>query len=328
MNELRVAIVGATGLVGQTFLSIMEEFQLPVTSLRLFASSKSEGKTIEFNGTPYPVETVKPGSFHNIDYALFSAGAEVSKSVAKQAVLEGAIVIDNSSAWRMDNTVPLVVPEVNISDAYGQQLIANPNCSTIQAVLPLHVLDQVYTIEQIDYHTYQAVSGSGQSGVEELHRTKNGKEPSYYPHNISKTVIPQIDVFESDGYTTEEHKMMNETKKILHRSDLLVSATCVRVPVEHGHGVSIRVKLTERPNLPELRDQLNSYPGITVLDDLENASYPTSVVAIGTNDVFVGRLRYDTIDPNTILLFTVADNIRKGAALNAVQIMMELMNHV
>ena len=327
MTAYSIAIVGATGLVGRAFLQIMEEQQIAVGELRLFASERSKGQSMTYRGQDYPLDVIRPGSFEGVDYALFSAGASLSKTHAKQAVQEGAIVIDNSSAWRMDPMVPLVVPEINLSDAIHARLIANPNCSTIQAVLPLAVLDQLYHVKQVEYNTYQAVSGAGQKGLDDLITTQKGQPHTHFPVDISKTVIPQIDVFLEDDYTKEERKMIEETRKILHRPDLPISATCVRVPVAHSHAVSIRVTL-ERPfDVSEIRNVFSQSPGIVLKDNPTNLEYPTSLDATGSNDVFVGRLRRDTIDPLALLLFVVADNIRKGAAWNAVQIMMELMSH-
>jgi aspartate-semialdehyde dehydrogenase len=323
MKKYNIAILGATGLVGTTFLKVLEEYDFPIDELKLFASSKSLGKQLMFNGQTYDVLTVSKGSFKGIDFALFSAGANVSRSIAHQAVSEGAIVIDNSSAFRMEKSVPLVVPEVNIRDAYNQKLIANPNCSTIQCVLPLSALDKHFNVLQVEYNTYQAVSGSGFKGLQSLSSNANG----FYPYDINETCIPQIDEFEDDGYTKEEHKMMEETKKILHKENLKVTATCVRVPVEYGHGVSIRVKLANFISLEEVKKVLSAQAGIVVLDDPKNNIYPTSIQATNTDSVYVGRIRRDTIDKNTILLYCVADNVRKGAASNAIQIMEGLIKH-
>ena len=327
MPKLHIAIVGATGLVGRTFLQVLEEYQVEVGTLKLFASKKSLGKEIIFNGKSYYVKTIQEGSFKGIDVALFSAGADTSKVYAEQAVGEGAIVIDNSSAFRMTKKVPLVVPEVNLEDAFGKQLIANPNCSTIQAVVPLYALQKAFGITAVEYNTYQAVSGSGQKGLDDLHRTKEGLRPAFYPYNISETCIPQIDDFVDDGYTKEEHKMMNETRKILH-TDIPVSATCVRVPVAHSHAVSIRVTLQQDVTVTEVREALEKQPGLVVVDNPAITSYPVSTLSNGKDNIYVGRIRKDKINPKTVLLYTVADNIRKGAASNAIQIMLGVMNHV
>jgi len=325
MSNVNLAIVGATGLVGRTFLQVIEEYHIEVDQLRLFASANSVGKEIVFQNKTYFVEEITEGCFKGMDYALFSAGGTVSLQVAPQAVKEGAVVIDNSSAFRMDPEVPLVVPEINISDAYQSKLIANPNCSTIQSVLTLFAL-QPFGIESVEYYTYQAVSGSGQKGVDDLEQTLKGNTPQFYPYNISETCIPQIDVFLEDGYTKEEKKMMEETNKILHM-DVPISATCVRVPVKHSHAVSIRVTLQQEVPLKEIRTALEQQEGIIVKDDLSQQIYPVSTLSNGNDLVYVGRIRKDKINPKTVLLYVVADNIRKGAASNAVQIMKGLMNH-
>jgi len=324
--KLNIAIVGATGLVGKTFLSVLEEYGVEINTLKLFASERSKGKKILFKEKEYTVEVITEGSFIGIDYALFSAGAQTSLQYAPQASKEGAIVIDNSSAFRMDNTVPLVVPEVNVSDAFGKSIIANPNCSTIQCMLPLKILKDTYGIDSIEYNTYQAVSGSGQKGVDDLVRTKAGEEHSFYPYNISETCIPQIDIFLEDGYTKEEHKMMNESRKILHDDTIKISATCVRVPVAHSHAVSIRVTLQDTPSVEEVRNLFKGVKGLVLLDNPGKEEYPVSTISNGTDEIYIGRIRQDKINPNAFLLYVVADNIRKGAASNAIQIMLGVMN--
>ncbi|MDA3931875.1 MAG: aspartate-semialdehyde dehydrogenase [Tenericutes bacterium] len=321
MEQYNIAIVGATGLVGQTFLKVIEEYKIPIGQLKLFASPQSKGKTIIFKNKAYQVDTIKEGSFKDVDYALFSAGSDVSLKYAKQAINEGAIVIDNSSAWRMKKDIPLVVPEVNMSDAYNQSLIANPNCSTIQCMPPLKALDQVYGIQSIEYNTYQAVSGAGIKGIQAL-ETKN----NHFPYDIKQTCIPQIDVFMDDDYTKEEHKMIDETKKILHRDDLKISATCVRVPVLYGHAISIRVTLNKTYQIDDIRQLMQDTLGIKLLDQPQKQIYPTSIHATGNDLIYVGRIRRDKINDQAVLLYVVADNVRKGAASNAVQIMKGLMD--
>ena len=323
MKKYNIAIVGATGLVGQMFLKIIDEYKIPIGDLRLFASKKSEGKRIKFQKKEVVVETVKKGSFINIDYALFSAGGTVSLQYAKQAIEEGATVIDNSSAWRMDKDTPLIVPEVNMSDAYGKKLIANPNCSTIQCVVPLKPLEQVYGIKSVEYNTYQAVSGAGQKGLDDL--LGESKE-RYFPYDIKETCIPQIDVFLEDGYTKEEHKMIDETRKILHNDDIAISATCVRVPVYNSHGVSIRVTLKKEYDMNKVKELFDNQPGLVVRDNPQKQEYPVSTVANGNDDIYIGRIRKDKIHKNTLLFYVVADNIRKGAASNTVQIMKGMMD--
>lgn len=320
-----IAIVGATGLVGSTFLKIMEEYQIPVKELKLYATEKSKGTVITYLGNEYIVDTITTGSFSNIDFALFSAGGTASIKYAKQAVNEGAVVIDNSNAFRMDSNVPLVIPEVNISAIKDSKLIANPNCSTIQVVLPLKVLQDHFGIESINYTTYQAVSGSGVKGIEDLKNTRAGNKPKFYPYNISETCIPQIDLFEDDGFTKEEHKMINETRKILNDNAIKINATCVRVPIENCHAVSVQVLLKEKADINTIRELFNNQSGLVVKDDISLAIYPLATEATNTDAIYIGRIREDKINENGILFYTVSDNIRKGAASNAVQIMKALM---
>lgn len=325
MREIDTCIVGATGLVGQMMLKVLEEYDFPVGRLKLLASKRSVGKKCLFKDEEYTVEELTKTSFEGYDLALFSAGAGISQGFAPIAKERGLLVIDNSSAWREDPTIPLIVPEVNLIDHEMDRLIANPNCSTIQAVLPLKALQQTFGISRVNYSTYQAVSGSGQKGMEDLWATRNGQAPTLYPYDISQTVIPEIDVALENGYTKEEQKMMNETRKILHLPDLPVSATCVRVPIEVGHGVSIAVQLEEPFSIDAIQQCLQDFPGIQVVDDLPTHRYPTSVLAKGCDDVYVGRIRRDMAVENGVLLYTVADNVRKGAAANAVQIATALL---
>ncbi len=328
MRKIDTCIVGATGLVGQTMLEVLEEYDFPVGRLKLLASKRSAGKVCVFKGEEYTVEELTKTSFEGYDLALFSAGAGVSQTFGPIAREEELVVIDNSSAWREDPTIPLIVPEVNLEDHVLNRLIANPNCSTIQSVLPLKALQQTFGVTRVNYSTYQAVSGSGQKGIEDLHRTQEGKEPVLYPYDISRTVLPEIDVALENGYTKEEQKMINETRKILHQPELPVSATCVRVPIETGHGVSIAVELEKEFSLDAVRQCLQDFSGIKVIDDLPAHRYPTSILAKGTDDVYVGRLRRDLSVENGLLLYTVADNIRKGAAANAVQIAKALLTEM
>jgi aspartate-semialdehyde dehydrogenase len=271
MKTYHFAVVGATGLVGRTFLKVMEEYHLPVGSLRLFASPKSVGKTLPYAGKDYPVEELKEGCFVGTDYALFSAGGEVSRVWGPLAVKEGATVIDNSSCWRMDEHCALIVPEINMADAATHsKLIANPNCSTIQSVLPLKPLDDAFILKRIIYSTYQACSGSGKRGLDDLERCEKGEAPQFYPYNIAKTCIPEIDVFFDDGYSKEEMKMVNETRKILHHPDLKIAATCVRVPVPVAHGVMIAAEFEKPVDVEKARALLKAYPGIKLVDDPKN----------------------------------------------------------
>lgn len=328
MRKIDTCVVGATGLVGQTMLKVLEEYDFPVGRLKLLASKRSAGKVCVFKGKEYTVEELTKTSFEGYVLALFSAGAGVSQTFGPIAREQGLVVIDNSSAWREDPEIPLIVPEVNLEDHRLNKLIANPNCSTIQSVLPLKALQQTFGITRVNYSTYQAVSGSGQKGIEDLHRTQKGEEPLLYPYDISQTALPEIDVALENGYTKEEQKMINETRKILHQPDLPVSATCVRVPIETGHGVSIAVELEKDFTLAEVRQCLQNFSGIKVIDDLPAHRYPTSILAKGTDEVYVGRIRQDMASENGLLLYTVADNIRKGAAANAVQIAKALLTEM
>jgi aspartate-semialdehyde dehydrogenase len=328
MKNLNIAIVGATGVVGQTFLTVLEESPLPVGHLYLYASERSEGKEIAFRGQRYRVEALRMASFEGraIDYALFSAGGETSKQFAPLAAAAGAIVVDNSSAWRMDDEVPLVVPEVNIDDARTtpKGIIANPNCSTIQAMLPLKVLADHYGLKRVLYATYQAVSGAGAKGIRDLEGTLRGEAPAHFLYNIAKSCIPHIDVFADDDYTKEEIKMIRETRKILHLPALPVTATCVRVPILNGHSVAIMAE-TQRPfDVATVKRQLSEFPGIVLQDNVAEKVYPVAEHASGRNEVFVGRVRRDLSHPDSLHIWCVADNIRKGAAANAVQIVEHL----
>lgn len=328
MKKLRIAVVGATGMVGQTFLKVMEERDFPVGELYLFASEKSAGKILTFKGEEYTVEKLTESSFdRGIDIALFSAGGSTSKKFAPIAVSRGAIVIDNSSAWRMDKDVPLVVPEVNPQDlSWHKGIIANPNCSTIQAVVVIKPLHQRYKVKRIIYSTYQAVSGSGYKGIRDLKEGLEGKPPSFYPHPIVNNCLPHIDVFLENGYTKEEMKMVTETRKILGDDSLRITATAVRVPVEFCHSESINLEFEKDFDLPGLREVLETSPGIKVVDDPGNNLYPLASEAAGTDLVYVGRIRRDESVDSGINLWVVADNVRKGAATNAVQIAELLIN--
>ncbi|EJT6494570.1 aspartate-semialdehyde dehydrogenase [Clostridium perfringens] len=320
-----VAIVGATGNVGIKFLEILEERNFPVKELYLFASKRSAGKTLKFKGEDVLVEELCEANIENkkIDFALFSAGGSVSLEFAPIFAKHGAVVIDNSSAWRMDKEVPLVVPEVNPEDVkWHKGIIANPNCSTIQAMVALKPLYDKYGIKRIVYSTYQAVSGAGIQGILDLQEGTTKK----FPYPILGNVIPHIDVFLDNGYTKEEIKMIEETKKILHDDNLRITATTVRVPVLNAHSESINVELNSEFELENVIDLFNSSKGIIVHDDVENLKYPTPLELSGKDEVFVGRIRRDFSLDNGLNLWVVADNIRKGAALNAIQIAEILIN--
>lgn len=327
MKKYKLALVGATGLVGLTARKVLEEKNLPISEYVFFASCKSAGSTINFMGKEYTVRELEENSFDdNFDFAIFSAGGETSRKYSPIAASKGCIVVDNSSAFRMDNDVPLVVPEVNTNDIkWNKGIIANPNCSTIQAVVPLKPLDDNYKIKRIVYSTYQAVSGAGKGGVDDLENGLKGLQPKKFPHQIVNNCLPHIDVFEENGYTKEETKMINETRKILGKPDLKVTATTVRVPVLNSHSESINVEFENDFNLDELKELLKNSPGIVVQDNPENNLYPLAQNANGTDEVYVGRIRRDYSVPFGINMWVVADNIRKGAASNAIQIVEKLI---
>jgi aspartate-semialdehyde dehydrogenase len=322
LKMVNVAVVGATGMVGNTFLKVLEERNFPIDKFYVFASAKSAGSEIEFNGNKYTVEELNEHSFdRDIDIALFSAGGDVSLKYAPIAASKGVTVVDNSSAWRMKEDVPLVVPEVNPQDVeWNKGIIANPNCSTIQAVVALKPLHEKYKIKRIVYSTYQAVSGSGVKGVTDLEEGLKGNPNKFYAHPIANNCLPHIDVFLENGYTKEEIKMIQETKKILGDQSLKITATTVRVPVFNSHSESVNVEFYNDFDLAELRELLKNSPGIVVQDDVSNNVYPMAITAAGKDEVFVGRIRRDESVDYGINMWVVADNIRKGAATNAVQI--------
>ncbi|MEG2985418.1 MAG: aspartate-semialdehyde dehydrogenase [Peptostreptococcaceae bacterium] len=322
MKKVNVAIVGATGMVGRTFLKVLEERNFPIDNLYLFSSARSAGSKVNFNGKEYIVEELDENSFdRDIQIALFSAGGSISEQYAPIAASKGVIVVDNSSAWRMDKNVPLVVPEVNpeaVKEHKG--IIANPNCSTIQAMVPLKPLNDKYKIKRIVYSTYQAVSGSGVKGTKDLEDGIKGLENSFYPHPIAYNCLPHIDVFMENGYTKEEMKMIDETMKILNDYNLKITATTVRVPVVNGHSESINLEFEKDFDIDELKELLKSSEGLVLVDDPSNNVYPTAFEFSGKDEVFVGRIRRDFSLDNGINMWVVADNIRKGAATNTVQI--------
>nr|WP_317359207.1 aspartate-semialdehyde dehydrogenase [uncultured Tyzzerella sp.] len=322
MKKVNLAVVGVTGMVGRTFLKVLEEKNLPIDKFYAFASKRSAGSKITFNGKEYEVEELNEKSFdRGIDIALFSAGGETSRIYSPIAASKGCIVIDNSSYFRMDKDVPLVVPEVNPEDiAKNKGIIANPNCSTIQAVVALKPLHDKYKIKRIVYSTYQAVSGAGRAGVLDLQNGIKGEDPKMFLHPIANNCIPHIDNFLDNGYTKEEMKMINETRKILHDESLKITATTVRVPVENSHSESINVEFYESFNLDELIKDLENMKGVVVLNDYTKNQYPLATIANGTDEVYIGRIRRDESLENGLNMFVVADNIRKGAASNAVQI--------
>lgn len=327
MKKFKLAIVGATGLVGRSVIQVLEEKKLPIETYCLFASKKSAGTVFSILGKNYTVEELTPNSFDsNIDFAIFCAGGETSKKYAPIAVQKGCIVIDNSSYFRMDDDVPLVVPEVNMEDAMKHHgIIANPNCSTIQAMLPLKALEDKYHIKRIIYSTYQAVSGAGKDALSDLENTDYSKPLKKFPYPIYNNCLPHIDVFMENGYSKEELKMINETRKILHRHDLRVTATTVRVPVRNSHSESINVEFEKDFEMDDLINTLKSFPNLILQDDLSSNLYPMAITANGHDEVFVGRVRRDESVKSGINLWVVADNIRKGAASNAIQIVENLI---
>ncbi len=323
MKKPNVAVVGASGLVGRTILQVLEERDFPIENLYVMSSYRSAGKTIQFKGKDYVLEELNEHSFDKpIDIALFSAGGSTSEKYAPIAAAHGVTVVDNSSAWRMDPEVPLVVPEVNPGDIdWNKGIIANPNCSTIQAMVPLKPLHEKYTIKRVVYSTYQAVSGSGLKGIKDLEEGLKGNDiMTAYPHPIAGNVLPHIDSFLENGYTKEEMKMINETHKILGDDAINVTATTVRVPVFSCHSESINLEFEKPFDLDELKQILADAPGCNLVDDVSQNVYPLARDFAGKDEVYVGRVRRDFSVENGVNLWVVADNIRKGAATNAVQI--------
>ena len=324
-----IAVVGATGVVGTTFLKVLEERDFPFENLYLMASARSAGKTVSFKGKDYVVEELNEHSFDKpIDIALFSAGGSTSAKYAPIAAEHGVTVVDNSSQWRMDDNVPLVVPEVNPQDiSWNKGIIANPNCSTIQAMVALKPLQDKYGIKRVVYSTYQAVSGSGMKGINDLKNGLEGKDDDLqaYAHPIAGNCLPHIDVFMDNGYTKEEMKMINETHKILGDDDIKVTATTVRVPVFDSHSESINIELEKPFELEDVMELFRNAPGVVLQDDVANNVYPLAREAAGTDEVYIGRIRRDFSVENGLNIWVVADNIRKGAATNAIQIAEQLL---
>ena len=334
MSRYNVAIVGVTGMVGQAFIKILQERKFPVKGWKLLASSRSADKKIRIAGRDYTVEEARPDSFAGVDFAFFSAGGDISLQLAPEAVRRGAVVVDNSSAFRMDPEVPLVVPEVN-ADAVSSHkgIIANPNCSTIQLVVALQPLHQAAGLKRVVVATYQSVSGAGKEAVDELAAqslavlSKKELVKEYIPykgagrhHQIAFNMVPHIDIFEEDDYTKEEMKLIRETRKIMGLPDLPLTATTVRVPVFNGHSEAVNVELNNPLSPQEARKVLARAPGIVIWDNPSDLLYPMPVDTEGRDEVFVGRIRYDRTVPHGLNLWIVADNIRKGAATNSIQI--------
>jgi len=328
-KKMNIAVAGATGAVGNQMIRCLEEMDFPVKSIKLLASRRSVGRELRFKGDLIPVEELREDSFKGVDIALFSAGGGISTRFAPLAAADGCVVVDNSSAWRMDPDVPLVVPEVNPAAIAGyttKGIIANPNCSTIQMLVAIHPIHQKYKIKRIVVSTYQAVSGTGKKAIDELFDQTRAMinfidyKQEVYPHRIAFNCLPHIDVFQDNGYTKEEMKMVNETRKILEDDSIGVTATTVRVPVFYSHSESINIE-TEAPiSAKEVKTLLGTTAGIKVLDDPENNVYPLATDAAGQDLTLVGRIRNDESIPNGINMWVVADNIRKGAATNTVQI--------
>ena len=339
-NGYTVAVVGATGAVGQQIVHLLETGDIPVKELKLLASARSAGKTVPFRGEVLTIEEATPESFTGVDVAIFSAGGSVSKTLAPEAVERGSVVVDNTSAFRMDENVPLVVPEVNDEDLKNHKgIIANPNCSTIQMVVALEPIRNKFGLKRVIASTYQSVSGAGNSAIEEMYaQTKSileGKEvearilptksdPKHYP--IAFNVLPQIDQFRENGYTGEEMKMVAETKKIMHLPELQISVTCVRIPVERGHSESVYFEVeAEGVTVEDIHDVLKEAPGVVLMDNPEEQVYPTPAIATGKTDTYIGRVRKDLDVNGGFHMWVVADNLLKGAAYNSYQIVQKLI---
>ncbi|MBI4338973.1 MAG: aspartate-semialdehyde dehydrogenase [Chloroflexi bacterium] len=332
MSSPNVIVVGATGAVGQVFLRIMEQRNFPVNQLRLCASPRSIGKRLRVFGEEIAVEATSPEIFDDADFAFISASTAVSRELVPVAAQHGAFVIDDSSAYRMDPRVPLVVPEINPEDLeWHQNISAIPNCSTTQMVMALYPLHRANPIQRIIADTFQAVSGTGNLAMAELREQSRllldggSVSPSVYPHQIAFNVLPHIEPFMEDGYTREEQKMLYETRKIMHAPDIAVSATCVRVPVYISHSEAVHVEFQHPMSPEEARELLSAFPGVVVVDDPKANLYPLAIDAAGRDEVFVGRLRRDSSHPNGLAMWIVSDNLRKGAATNAIQIAEEVV---
>ena len=328
MARRTVAVVGATGAVGRELLSVLEQREFSIDQLRLLASSRRNGRTITFRGKDIPVEPATPESFKGVDLVFSAAGTSVSRELAPKAVEAGAVVIDKSSAWRYEDDIPLVVPEVNGGDVASHRgIIACPNCSTIQMVVALAPVHREHAIDRVVVSTYQSVSGAGAGAMLELgaqaEAIVGGQEPeiAILPRQIAFNVIPEVETFRpEDGYTSEEWKLANETRKIMHAPEMRISATCVRVPVYRGHSEAVNMEFSEPVSAAEVREILAGAPGVKVVDDISSGSYPTALDAVGNDDVWVGRIRDDVSTDHGVVFWVVSDNLRKGAATNAVQI--------
>ncbi|MBI2869234.1 MAG: aspartate-semialdehyde dehydrogenase [Chloroflexi bacterium] len=332
MKQYKIAILGATGRVGQEYIKILPQRRFPAASVKLLASDRSVGRKIQFGNDDIEVEEATPEALKGLDVAFFAAGSDISRKLAPAAAREGALVIDNSAAFRMEATVPLVVPEINAEDLRAHQgIIANPNCVTTHMVVALNPLHRVNPVKRITVDTYQSVSGTGLAALDEL-RTQAGQvlagqpaAPRVYPHQIAFNVIPEVETPLENGYTKEEWKMVEETRKIMHAPDIAIAATCVRVPVFSGHSEAVHADFASPITPAEARAILAKSPGIKVIDDVSRSAYPYPIMAVGTDDVLVGRIKQHPDLPNSLTMWVVADNIRKGAALNSVQIAEEMI---
>ena len=332
MKSCKVAVIGATGAVGDVFLRVAEERKFPIDEIRLCASERSVGKTLNFNGEKIKVELCTPELLKEVDFSFISASGDISREIAPLSAANGTIAIDDSSAFRMDPKVPLVVPEVNADDLNNHSgIVAIPNCSTTPLVMVMQALSKNAKISRVVVDTFQAVSGTGAAAIHEMN-TQSGNllnnqdiEIKEYPHQIAFNVLPHIEPFQENGYTREEMKMVNETRKILHDSEVMVSATCVRVPVTISHSEAMHIEFDKPVSTDEARELINNSPGMRVMDDPHADVYPMPINATGIDDVLVGRIRKDVSNPNGIALWAVCDNLRKGAALNAIQIAEEMM---
>ncbi|MCG7340293.1 aspartate-semialdehyde dehydrogenase [Staphylococcus sp. ACRSN] len=322
----KLAIAGATGLVGRNMLETIDRKGVTFDELVLFSSARSAGREVEFQGKTYIVqELTEEAASEHYDYVLMSAGGSTSEHFSPIFEQAGAIVIDNSSQWRMTEGIDLIVPEVN-EPVLERKIIANPNCSTIQSVVPLKLLQEAFGLSRVAYTTYQAVSGSGVKGKQDLAEGANGKAPEAYPHPIYNNVLPQIDVFLEDGYTKEEQKMIDETRKILKDDDLKVTATCVRVPVQDSHSVHMSVTLDKEATVSDIQQLFDKDDRVVLIDNPEKNEYPLAINSTGKDEIFVGRIRRDDSLDNTFHVWCTSDNLLKGAALNAVQILEQVMS--
>ena len=322
----KLAVVGATGLVGEKVLEVLDRKNIQFDELVLFSSPRSAGKEVEFQGKTYTVEALTDNKTDGqFDYVIMSAGGSTSEHFAPLFEENGAIVIDNSSHWRMHEGIDLIVPEVN-EPKLNRNIIANPNCSTIQSVVPLKPLQDKFGLKRVAYTTYQAVSGSGLAGKEDLLKGEQGEEPTNYPHPIYNNVLPHIDSFLEDGYTKEEQKMIDETRKILNDNTLNVTATCVRVPVQDSHSVHMNVTLDKEATVEDIKKLFDEDDRVVLVDNVENNEYPLAIHSTGKDEVFVGRIRKDESLDNTFHIWCTSDNLLKGASLNAVQVLEQVMN--